>query len=159
MSHNMYIATTAPGSGKSLVLLGIMQLLSSRVERLGIFRPIVRDGNSPDNDIELVRERYCGSQPYETAYALTHAEARELFASGKEDELLKRVFARFMQLQEQCDFVVCEGTDYSRTASPFDFDFDARIASHIGCPVLAVANGCDATEEDLVNLAHLTLLG
>ena len=107
MSRNLYIATTAHGSGKSLVLLGVMQLLSSRVERLGIFRPIVRDGDLPDNDIELVRQRYCGNQPYETAYALTHEEARELFAGGQEDELLKRIFARFMRLQEQCDFVVC----------------------------------------------------
>lgn len=38
VSQNLYIAAIESGRGKSLVLLGMMELLSNRVRRLG-FRP------------------------------------------------------------------------------------------------------------------------
>lgn len=58
MLKNLYIVAIEPGSGKSLILLGIMELLSKRIERLGFFRPVIRAGQTRDNDIELVRNRY-----------------------------------------------------------------------------------------------------
>ena len=41
MARNLYITAMEPRSGKSVVALGLMELLSARVERLGFFRPIV----------------------------------------------------------------------------------------------------------------------
>ena len=46
MPQNLYIATIEPGSGKSLVALSVMVLLSSRVQRLGFFRPVIREGDA-----------------------------------------------------------------------------------------------------------------
>ena len=46
MLKNLYIVAIEPGSGKSLVRLGIMELLSKRIHKLGFFRPVIHGGAS-----------------------------------------------------------------------------------------------------------------
>jgi len=55
---SLYIAASEPASGKSLVVLGISELVSHHIDKLGFFRPVIRDGDVPDNDIELIRSQY-----------------------------------------------------------------------------------------------------
>ena len=55
VSRAVYVTALGPASGKSLVTLGLVELLSRRVSRLGFFRPLVHDGS--DNDTELIRQR------------------------------------------------------------------------------------------------------
>jgi BioD-like phosphotransacetylase family protein len=38
--ESLYIASLEPNSGKLVVTLGVMEVLSRRVERLGVFRSI-----------------------------------------------------------------------------------------------------------------------
>ena len=57
MTKNLYITTMDPRGGKSVVALGIMELLSRRLHNIGFFRPIIPDVKR-DNNIELIRNRY-----------------------------------------------------------------------------------------------------
>jgi phosphate acetyltransferase len=155
MLKNLYIATTAPRSGKSLVVLGIMELLSRRVERLGFFRPVVRRADSADNDTELVCRRYQLKFPCGSLHALTHDEARTLVTEGRLEELLERVFVKYKELERQCDFVVCEGTDLTGLATALEFDVNAQIANQIAAPVLVVANGRNRTSKEVAGLARV----
>jgi len=154
MANNLYIASTEPRSSKSLAALGVMELLSRRIQKLGFFRPVIRAGDEPDNDIELVRRRYGLPFPYESAYAATHEEARHLTASGRMDELLENILAKYKALERQCDFVVCEGTDFTGVAAAFEFDFNAQVANHLSCPVLIVASGRYKTAEEVFEFVH-----
>ena len=113
MASNLYVATIETGSGKSLAALGVMELLSSRVEKLGFFRPVVRAGDQLDNDTELIRRRYLPETPYEALHGIDHQTARDLTSSGRSEELVKRIFARYKELERSCDFVLCEGTDFT----------------------------------------------
>lgn len=150
MAGNLYIATIEPGSGKSLVLLGIMELLSKRIRKLGFFRPVIHSRRDRDNDIELIRSRYHLQFSEDSYYALTHEEARTLIAEGRYEEAIKRVIEKYKALEQQCDFVVCEGTDFTDIASAFEFDFNVRFANHLGCPILIVANGWDKSPNDVI---------
>jgi acetate kinase len=69
MAKSLYIGTLGPRSGKTFVLLGVLELLSRRIEKLGFFRPVIRSLDQPDNDIELVRSRFNIDLPYESMYA------------------------------------------------------------------------------------------
>ena len=80
-----------PQSGKSVVALGLMELLSPRVDRLGFFRPIVPSGDG-DPQIDLVRRRYQVEAEPEEMRALTQEEASAIPAY---DELRKRVVAEY----------------------------------------------------------------
>jgi len=111
---------------------------------------VIRASDEHDNDIELIRRRYGLQMPYESLYAATHEEARHLTASGRMDELLEDILAKYKALERECDFVVCEGTDFSGVAAAFEFDFNAHVANHLGCPVLIVANGRAKTAEEVI---------
>ena len=63
MANSLYIASIEPESGKSIVALGIMEMLSRRVGRVGYFRPIIPTALKRDNDIELIRQRYHLDRP------------------------------------------------------------------------------------------------
>ena len=150
MSGSIYIASTERRSGKSVILLGVMELLSHRTRKLGVFRPVVRDHNSRDNDIELARQRFHLEAPYEACYAVTYDEARQLVMSRRYDELIERIVGAFKRLERTCDFVVCEGTDFTGVSTAFEFDFNADVAKHLGCPLLVVANARDKSGEDIL---------
>ena len=77
MSKNLYIATMAPRAGKSVVALGIMELLSRRLNRIGFFRPIIPDVER-DNNTELILNRYNLKIPYEDMYAYKHEFVQNL---------------------------------------------------------------------------------
>ncbi len=151
MTQNLYIATMAPQSGKSLISLGIMELLSRQIERVGFFRPVIRSDSIRDNDVELMRKHFCQEQLYEISYAATHAEARQMIADGEQKALLNRIFSRYRQLADQCDFILCEGTDFAGLDTAFAFDFNADVASQLGCPVLVVANGQNKTTAEVIS--------
>lgn len=151
MISNLYITSIEPDSGKSLILLGIMELLSKRIRKLGFFRPIIQAGIKPDNDIELIRSRYHLEFPYQDYYGVTHEETRALIAEGQFEEILKRIIEKYKALEEKCDFIVCEGTDFTDIISAFEFNFNAEIANQLDAPILLVANGQGKSQEEVIS--------
>ena len=112
MSNKLYIASMEARSGKSVVALGVMEMLSRRLNNIGFFRPVIPDVVK-DNNINLIASRYLLEQPYEAMYAFNHDQALDMVADGKYDTLLKAVLDKFKTLERQCKYIVCEGTDYS----------------------------------------------
>jgi phosphate acetyltransferase len=135
MANSLYIAAMEPGSGKSVVALGIMEILSRRTRRLGYFRPVVTSAKEPDNNIRLIKARYHLDLDYEDMYACAHGDARNLVAEGRVETLLKNILNKYKALEGKCKFVLCEGTDFTGVGSAFEFDFNAEIANNLGCPM------------------------
>jgi phosphate acetyltransferase len=143
VTRSLYVTAMEARSGKSLVALGLMELLSARVERLGFFRPIVPSAAEPDAQIELMRSRYALAAPYEELHALTEEEAGEL---RPYEELRKRVVTAYKALERRCDFVLCEGTDFGGATPALAFGLNADLANELGAPVLAVVRGRSPAE-------------
>jgi phosphate acetyltransferase len=142
VANNLYITSLAPRSGKSVMSLGIMEMLSRRIRKIGFFRPIIPEGGQ-DNNIQLILKRYALNLPYEAMYAYTHDKAMELFTRGETDELIKGIVAKYKALENRCNFILCEGTDYTGVSSAFELDFNAAVANNLGAPILTVVNGRD----------------
>jgi len=151
MANSLYIAAMAPGSGKSVIALGIMELLSRRIRRVGYFRPVVPSAKEPDNNIRLIKSRYHLDLSYEDMFAYTHEEARNMFADGQNETLLKNILKKYKQLESKCKFVLCEGTDFTGVGSAFEFDFNAEVANNLGCPILALVNGRNKSPDETVD--------
>ncbi len=151
MANSLYIAAVAPGSGKSVVALGIMEMLSRRIRKIGYFRPVILSSQAPDNNIQLVKTRYNLDLTYEQMYAYTYEEARNLAADGKTETLLKNILHKYKALENKCKFVLCEGTDFTGVGSAFEFDFNADVANNLGCPILALVNGRNKSPDETIN--------
>ena len=156
MARNLYITAMEPQSGKSIVALGVGELLSGRVERLGFFRPIVASPDEPDPQIELMRSRYRLSASPAEMYGLTEAVAS---ATGDYEVLRARVVEAYKALERTCDFVVCEGTDFTGAAPALDFGLNADLANELGAPVLVVvkAGSIPAATDAAVRVARESL--
>src|SRR6476646_1671580 len=97
MARSVYIAGLSPGAGKSLVALGVAELLSRRVAGLGVFRPVV--STPADPLLATLRERYRIGGP--EAYGVTDAEAGRMLAEGRVEELVSAVVARFRAVADE----------------------------------------------------------
>jgi len=150
MSKSLFIAALEPSGGKSVVALGIMELLSRRLQNIGFFRPIIPDVKR-DNNIQLILKRYNLKPAYEDMYACKHEDARRMVSHGQYDMLLKSILEKYKALESRCDFVLCEGTDYTGVSSAFEFDFNAGVANDLGCPIIAVVNGCGKSPEEVID--------
>ncbi|AHF02741.1 phosphate acetyltransferase [Marichromatium purpuratum 984] len=153
--QSVYIAGAGRGSGKSVVVLGFMEMLSSVKQKVGFFRPFAPRGSSEDNLTALIRSRYDLPFPPEMLYGCTVETARQLIGSGRYDELLKLILNKFKMLEERCDLVVCAGTDYNGLIPSLELGFNADLASHFGCGLVAVVKGFGRTPQEAQDALHI----
>jgi phosphate acetyltransferase len=159
--QSLYVAGAGAGSGKSVVVLGLMELLSAVNRKVGFFRPILPTNLEEDNLTSLIRSRYQLPFPSEMLFGCTGETARQLVAGGHYDELLKTILDKFKALEEGCDLVVCAGTDYAGIASSLEFNFNADLANNLGCLVVPVIKGFGRRPQETLEamqLAHESLL-
>jgi phosphate acetyltransferase len=149
--QSIYIAGAGSGSGKSVVVLGFMELLSAINRRVGFFRPIVSRSVQEDNLTSLIRTRYDLPFPAEMLYGCTAQLASELVAGGHYDELLKLILSKYMLLDEKCDIVLCAGTDYDGLVPSLEFDFNADLANNFGCTIVVVVKGFGRSPEETLH--------
>jgi BioD-like phosphotransacetylase family protein len=152
--QSLYVLGAEHDSGKSVVTLGIMEILSAVTRRIGFFRPVVTDPKR-DDLTALIVDRYGLEPGAEAHYGCTAETARELALEGHYERLLKLVLDRFKHLEEQVDLVVCAGTDFSSVAPALTFDFNTDLARHLGCLTLPVLNGKDRTPGQTLDALRL----
>ena len=160
MSNNLYITSTEARSGKSLISLGVMEMLLGKIDRVGFFRPIINMDQglkNPDNDINLISSRFNLEIPYEKMYGCTSKDVENLIAAGKDEEILERIIRKYNQLTEVCDFVLCEGTDFASSTASFELDINAEISKNLGSPVLLVANAYQKGMDDILRSIELSI--
>ena len=158
MASSIYLATSEAHCGKSLVCLGILEMILRKTKRVGVFRPII-GGNrkSRDKNINLLLTHFNLDIEYEDTFAFTRREAREMISGGQYNKVLDTVIEKYKNLEKQCDFVLCEGTDYTDEGSSFDFDINVDIAKNLGCPVLILGRGDMGRElEEVISPVQLS---
>ena len=151
ISQNIYITGSDEYNGKSVITLAMMEMLSGHAVKIGFFRPIIQCLNEKDELIRLVIDYYDINFPYEALYGCTSEEAHKLLADDRYEELLKIILAKYRNLKDQCDHVLCVGYDYSHGDSIFSFDFNADVANNLGCVMMPVLQAGDRDNEEIID--------
>lgn len=141
MTESLYIASLEPNSGKLVISLGVMEMLSREVDRLGFFRPIASGSVENDSHIQLLASRFNLSLQVEQMVGVTHEQARAWISAGEERRLFREIVARFKQAEATCDFLLCEGPDITHLSDALDYDMSIRIAMELGAPAIYVSSG------------------
>jgi phosphate acetyltransferase len=159
MANNLYVTPTEERSGKSAIILGIMQVISKEISRIAFFRPIITDHETDriDHDINLVLNYFKLDIAYEDTYAYTLSQARQLITSGQEELLYENILRKYKQLEARYDFVLCEGTDFRGKDPGFEFDLNANIAANLSAPVLIIASGRNKSTEEICTHTAITI--
>jgi len=151
MSKNLYIAAAESEAGKSLIVLGIMDFLSRHITKIGFFRPIVRSAADMDNHIRLIHDRYKLNLEYKEMYGLTSDEMNHLIRNGDNDSIQTIILNKYKNLENKCNLVLIEGSDFRTHLSGFEFDFNLRVANNLGSPILTVVSGQRKTVSEVVD--------
>ncbi len=151
--QSIYLSTTESHCGKSLVSLGIMDLLLRRSQRVGVFRPIIKcqGPDRIDKNIDLLLKYFHLPWDYEETYAWRQIEALDLLAQGDHDELINGVIAKYKALESKSDFVLIIGSDLSAESAALDFDINVELAQSLGSPVLLLASGAKENVDEIVS--------
>ncbi|MFJ1806076.1 MULTISPECIES: phosphate acetyltransferase [unclassified Streptomyces] len=147
MTRSVYVTGIDRGDGRQVVELGVMELLTRQVDRVGVFRPLVHDG--PDRLFELLRARYRLAQDPATVYGMDYHEASALQAEQGTDELVSTLVERFHRVARAYDVVLVLGTDYADTQFPDELALNARLANEFGASVIPVVGGRGQTVESV----------
>ncbi|MCZ9346297.1 phosphate acyltransferase, partial [Streptomyces sp. TRM76130] len=139
MTRSVYVTGIDRGDGRQVVELGVMELLTRQVDRVGVFRPLVHEG--PDRLFELLRARYRLSQDPATVYGMDYQEASALQAEQGTDELVSALVHRFHLVARDYDVVLVLGTDFADTQFPDELSLNARLANEFGASVIPVVGG------------------
>ncbi|WP_328942485.1 phosphate acetyltransferase [Streptomyces sp. NBC_00250] len=147
MTRSVYVTGIDRGDGRQVVELGVMELLTRQVDRVGVFRPLVHDG--PDRLFDLLRTRYRLPQDASTVYGMDYHEASALQAERGTDELVSQLVDRFHTVAREYEVVLVLGTDFAATQLPDELALNARLANEFGASVIPVVGGKGQSAESV----------
>ena len=157
MNKAIYIATSEANSGKSIVALGLMRMLLGKTAKVGYFRPIIDNvkKGKKDNHINTVISHFELDINPNEAYAFTRSQFINKRNKGKEGEIYDTIIEKYKALEEKCDFMLVEGSDFSGEGSAIELDANILIAKNLGIPAIIVSSGIGKTLDEFINGLHL----
>ncbi|MCD8739579.1 phosphate acetyltransferase [Mucilaginibacter roseus] len=160
MTKTIFIASAEPYSGKSVVTLGIVDMLLGKAQRIGYFKPIINTDPAEFKDVHIqtILSHFQLPLAFEDTYAFTRAEALQLLNEQSQGEMIDTIISRFKKIEENYDFTVIEGGDFTGQGTAFDFESNLLIARNLNAPVVLVVSGdgksISETIQDGLNLFH-----
>lgn len=136
MAQSIYITSTEGLSGKSTIVLGVIDALTRSIPRVGVFRSIARSTSERDYVLEMLLDHVGVDLDYDECVGVTYDEVRH-----DPDAALSKIVERFKAVEAKCDAVVIVGSDFTDVGSTSELGYNARIAANLGAPVLVVLNG------------------
>jgi len=157
MSKAVYITTTEPGSGKSIIVLGLFRMLQGKGAKVGYFRPIIGDldKSKMDNHIATICANFKFNCKPEGLYAYTRSEVTIKHNQGKSDEILDTIIKKYKAIEAKNDYVIVEGTDFSDENYAFELDANVLTAKNLGIPVIIVGQGDGKSIDETVGSLHM----
>jgi phosphate acetyltransferase len=151
-AQSIYIASTEPHCGKSLISLGICEQVLRKTSKLAIFRPVIhkRKDGKRDKDIDLLLSYFNLDQNYESSYAFYMSEVVELLSRNQIDKLITTIIDKYKKLEAEYDFILCEGSDFTDEGTSIEYGLNAIIANNLNSPVLVLGRGDNHSLEESV---------
>ncbi len=151
-ARNVYITSPEGETGKSTVALGLVDVLTRRVQRVGVFRPVARSTEAPDYVLELLLAHDGVDLDYDKCVGVTYDAVH-----ADPEAALSTIVTRYHEVQKLCDVVVIVGTDYTDVAGPTELAFNARIAANLGAPVMLVVSGNSRSPEEIRQISEVSV--
>lgn len=158
-NKSVFIATAQPFSGKSIIALGLVDMLLAKGQKIGYFKPIINHNPAikTDSHIETLSEYFKLPLDYDKCYAFTREQANTLIENGLQGEIIDTIIDKYKSLESDYDFTIIEGSDFLGEGTAFEFDANITIAKNLGSPVIAVVSGENKTLPQIINSAAVTV--
>jgi phosphate acetyltransferase len=149
---SIYLAGTEAQSGKSAVAVGILHQLSRRTGRVGVYRPIVRAGDTPDELVETLLGQVPGTQTAAGACGVTYDDLHD-----NPQRAMGRIVDRFHDVAREHDTVLVVGSDFTDVAAPTEFSVNAAVAANLGSRLLLVVPALGRDPQEVATTAEMAI--
>ena len=155
MTKAVFIASAEPYSGKSVVTIGLINMLLGKANKIGFFKPIINQESKEKKDahIDMVLNYFTLPVLYEDTFAFTRQQVLHHIETNSQSEIINVVISKYKKLEENCDFTVIEGSDFLGEGTAFEFEYNISIAKNLGAPAIIVTSGEDKTTAQIINFA------
>ncbi len=153
VARSLYVTSPEGETGKGTVALGALDLLTRRVGRVGVFRPIIRSDDRPDYVLELLLDHQGVDMPYELAAGVSYDQVHT-----DPDGAMSTIVDRYHEAAADRDAMIVVGSDYTGVGSPTEFSYNARVAANLGAPVLLVVHGRGRSPSDVRTVADVATI-
>jgi phosphate acetyltransferase len=150
VARSLYVTSPEGETGKGVVALGALDLLTRRVGRVGVFRPIIRSDDRPDYVLELLLDHQGVDMAYELAAGVSYDRVH-----SDPDAAMSTIVDRYHEAATDRDAMIVVGSDYTGVSSPTEFSYNARVAANLGAPVLLVVHGRGRSPSDVRTVADV----
>ncbi|SHE50239.1 phosphate acetyltransferase [Flavisolibacter ginsengisoli] len=159
MTKNVFIASTEPYSGKSIVALGLLNMLLGKAQKVAYFKPIINPDLKTRRDVHIdtVLEYFKLPLQYDETFAFTRQQALKLLEKESQSEMIDTIIHKVKKLEEAHDFTIIDGSDFVGEGTAFEFEANINIAKNLGSPAIIVVSGEKKTTSDVIN-SVLTVL-
>lgn len=157
MNKSIYILTPESYSGKSVVSLGVMQMIMRNTPNVGYFKPILEGKQKNDDFIRTMIANFNLKMDYEQAYAFTQNELSQYQNEGNIDEVYDVIIKKYKALEKEFDFVLVDGSAPNQETNLFGVYFNASLAQSLNIPTLLVLKDSFSSPEELLNHVQIEL--
>ncbi|YBU89122.1 MAG: AAA family ATPase [Candidatus Walczuchella monophlebidarum] len=151
MNRSVFIFSTDSDSGKSLITLGVMQMILKKTPNVAFLFPIIENNSVIDDYTTTVVDYFQLKMQHEETFVFPKSEAVTLYNTGKKHSLFDKILRKDKKLEEFFSFIVVEGYNSFTEKSIFYFDLNNSIAKHLHLPIIFVVNGNGKNIEELVD--------
>ncbi len=144
MARNIFLASTGPKSGKSVVCLGLIEALKGIVSSVGYFKPIgqkYRKGESFDKESKMIQEVFGIEDELINMNPVSLKELKRYIAEDDNEAFFEKVQDSYRIIEKGKDIVVIDGTDYVGMMSAFEFNINADLANNLNAGIILVEDG------------------
>lgn len=141
MSKAIYITSSEANSGKSVVTLGLMNILLGKLRKIAYFKPVIRESgnNKKDINIETMIDHFGLDIAYDDCYAFTYSELLKFRSENNSDFVIDTIISKYKKLEDSHDFVLVDGMDFEGDGASFEFSSNVEIAKNLSVPLILVA--------------------
>ena len=152
MAKNIYLASTGPKSGKSIICLGLFNALRGMVANVGYFKPIgqkYRKNENHDKESIMIKEIYNISDELKHINPVSIKELNRYITSNDQETFFQKIQKSFKEIEKDKDIVIIDGTDYLGMKTAFEFDINADIANNLNAGIILVEDGDGKSMEEI----------
>lgn len=151
MSKAIYIASSESNSGKSVITLGLMNILLGKIRKIAYFKPVIRDidKNKKATSIETMIDHFDLDTSYEDCYAFTYSELLRYRSEGNHSFVIDTIINKYKRLEDTHDFVLVDGMDFEGEGASFEFSSNLEIAKNLSTPLILVTKASGYSPDEI----------
>ena len=152
MAKNIFLASTGPKSGKSIICLGIINAFRGIATNVGYFKPIgqkYRKDEDYDKESIMIKETFGIEDELQYINPVSLKELNHYIANNENEVFFQKVQKSYMKVEKDKDIVIIDGTDHLGMMSAYEVDINADIANNLSAGIILIEDGHGKTIDEI----------